>query len=81
MVLIGEPTHIVPDPNGWYNSSLAPQPALTFCFSAKGDYLQPILTGDLAAGQKISGTLTWIQDIFAATPNYRPRILSGKPSP
>ena len=80
LALIGEPTHIQPDPNGWFNTALVSQPPLTYCFSVQGDYLQPVWSGNLQAGQTVSVYLTWVRDIFAASPSFTYRVLSGQPT-
>jgi hypothetical protein len=77
LVLLGEPTRDARGSN--YNTGLVNQPALTTCFSA-GDYLQPIWSGDIQPGQQIPGTLTWIRGVFAPSPSYLIKVLSGTPS-
>ncbi len=82
LVTVGMPTHLFPSDPTFINSGLAPAPpgtTSTTCFTAAGDYLIPISTGNLLPGQTVNlGTLSWLRG--DAPLGYSTRVLSGTPS-
>jgi hypothetical protein len=82
LVTVGMPTHEFPTDPFFYNSGLAVNPPgtkSTTCFTAAGDYLIPLSTGNLGPGQIVNlGTLTWIEGSPGL--GYFTKVLSGTPA-